>query len=101
MSMNTQENLTQVTFHFVNGQTESFNVRQGRDGSMTLQDIQQEIVQCLGKPWCILHLPEQTTCINSANVLKVEVKPCLSELQGEGVFPDVRRVTALSRSAVR
>ncbi len=101
MAINSQDSLTQVTFHFVNGQTESFNVLQRRDGSVTPQVLQQEIAQLLDKPWCILHLPEQTVCINTANVLKVEMKPSLRELQGEGVFSDVRRVTALSRSVQR
>ena len=99
--MNSQDRLTQVTFHYTNGQTESFNVLQRGDGSATPQALQQEIAQLLDKPWCVLHLPEQTICINTANVLKVEVKPSLRELQGEGVFSDVRRVTALSRSAQR
>lgn len=101
MAMNSQDSLTQVTFHFVNGQTESFNVLQRGDGSVTPQVLQQEIAQLLDKPWCILHLPEQTVCINTANVLKVEMKPSLRELQVEGVFSDVRRVTALSRSVQR
>ncbi len=101
MAINSQDSLTQVTFHFVNGQTESFNVLQRRDGSVTPQVLQQEIAQLLDKPWCILQLPEQTVCINTANVLKVEMKPSLRELQGEGVFSDVRRVTALSRSVQR
>lgn len=101
MAMNSQDSLTQLTFHFINGQAESFNVLQQGEGLVTPQNLQQEIAQLLDKPWCILHLPEQTICINTANVLKVEMKPSLSELQGEGVFSDVRRVTALSRSGQR
>ena len=101
MAINTKEGLTQVTFYFVNGQTESFNVFQPEYGSVTPQELQQKIVAFLDKPWCILHLPEQTLCINTANVLKVEMKPPMGEIQGEGVFSDVRRVTALSRSAQR
>lgn len=101
MALDSQDSLTQLTFHFVNGQTESFNVVQRGNGSMTPQDLQQKIMRSLEKPWCILHLPEQTICIKTAHVLKVEVKPSAREIQGEGVFSDVRRVTALSRSVQR
>ncbi len=99
--MNSQESLTQLTFHFVNGQTESFNVLQLANESTTGLELQQEIRHLLDKPWWILHLPEQTVCIQTANVVKVEVKPSLPELQGEGVFPNARRVTALTRSVMR
>lgn len=99
--MNNQHNLTQITFHYANGQSESFNLLQSGDNSLDLQALQQEITQLLNQPWCVLHLPEQTICVNTANVLKVEMKPPLWEMQGAGVFNDVRRVTALSRSTQR
>lgn len=98
MPLKTQDSLIQITFHFVTGQTESFNIVARADDSMTAQDLQQKIMRILDKPWCILNLPEQTICIKTAHVLKVEVKPCIRQLQGEGVFPDVRRVTAFARS---
>ena len=94
--MNSHDNLIQIIFHYTNGQTESFNV-----GSVTPQELQQQIAQVLAQSWCLLHLPEQTVCINTANVLKVEIKPALREMQGANIFADVRRVTALSRSASR
>ncbi len=103
MTTNNQDGLLQITFHFVNGQTECFNVNvlQEGDSSLTLPEFQNHILQHLDKPWCILHLPEQTIGIKTANVLKVEIKPALRELKGAGVFFDVRRVTALSRSVQR
>ncbi len=100
MALNSQDSLIQITFHFINGQTESFNVVQRGDG-MTPQDLQQKIMRILDKPWCVLHLPEHTICIKTANIVKLEVKPAAREVQGEGVFSDVRRVTALARSAQR
>ena len=100
MALNSQDSLTQITFHFINGQTESFNVVQRGDG-MTPQDLQQKIMRILDKPWCVLHLPEHTICIKTANIVKLEVKPAPREIQGEGVFADVRRVTALARSSQR
>lgn len=99
--MHNQDNLTQLTFHYTNGQTESFNLLHLTDGSVTALELQQEIRHLLDKPWWIFHLPEQTICIKTANILKVEIKPPLTELQGEGVFSDVRRVTALTRTAMR
>lgn len=94
------QDFTQLTFHFVNGLTESFNITQLGDDSTTLE-LQQEIRHLLDKPWWILHLPDQTICIKTANVLKVEIKPAVPEIQGEGVFSNARRVTALTRSAMR
>ncbi|MBV9387654.1 MAG: hypothetical protein JOZ78_14635 [Chroococcidiopsidaceae cyanobacterium CP_BM_ER_R8_30] len=99
--MNSQENLTQLTFHFVNGQTESFNVLRVPNAAVTEAEFHQEIRQLLEKPWWILHLPEQTVCIQTANVVKIEVRPPVPKIQGEGVFSDARRVTALTRSVMR
>lgn len=99
--MHTQDSLTQLTFHYTNGQTESFNVVHLTDNAETQLQLQQEIRHLLDKPWWILHLPEQTLCIKTANIMKVEIKPPLTALQGEGVFSDVRRVTALARTAMR
>lgn len=101
MSIDNQDTLIQVTFHFVNGQNESFNVLWRADASLTLQDIHQKTMKLLEKPWCVLHLPEQTVCIMTANVLKVEIKPSLDEIQGEGVFSDARRVSAFTRTSQR
>lgn len=99
--MSSQNGLLQITFHYVNGQTEAFNILLQEDSVLTPQEFQQRILKHLDKPWCILQLPEQTICINTHDVMKVEFKPAMQELSGEGVFSDVRRVTALTRSAQR
>ena len=99
--MNNQEGLIQITFHYINGQTESFNVLVQEDSTLTHQELQQRILKYIEKPWCIFQLPEQTVCVKTDNVLKVEVKPAMRELHGEGVFSDARRVTTLSRSVGR
>ena len=98
--MSSQDAFIQVTFHYINGQTESFNILLHEDGSLTLPELQQRILKNLEKPWCILHLPEQTICVKTDSLLKIEIKPTLHEFHGEGVFSDARRVTALSRTAV-
>jgi hypothetical protein len=94
-------NMLQITFFYTNGQIEAFNVVLHEDDALTAQEIHQRILKHLDKPWCLLHLPEHTICVNTSSLLKVEVKPTLYELHGEGVFSDVRRVTALSRSVQR
>lgn len=99
--MNSHEGFIQITFHYANGQSESFNVLLQEDGALTPQELQQRVIKYLEKPWCILHLPEQTICVKTDHVLKVEIKPAMREFHGEGVFSDVRRVSALSRSTMQ
>ncbi|HCF25806.1 MAG TPA: hypothetical protein DEV81_00965 [Cyanobacteria bacterium UBA11049] len=98
--MSSQDAFIQVTFHYINGQTECFNILLHEDETLTVPELQQRILKNLEKPWCMLHLPEQTICIKTDNLLKIEIKPTLREFHGEGVFSDVRRVTALSRTTV-
>ncbi len=98
--MNSQEAFIQVTFHYINGQTECFNILLHEDETLTVPELQQRILKNLEKPWCMLHLPDQTICVKTDNLLKIEIKPTLREFHGEGVFSDVRRVTALSRTTV-
>jgi hypothetical protein len=46
-----------------------------------------------------MHLFDRTVLICTAQVMKVEVKPPLSDLEGQGVFPEAQRVTALTHGA--
>ena len=87
----------QLTFYYLNGQSESFNIFEPLE-DLTAQGLQLEVRHLLQRDWWILNLPEQTVMINIANVTKVEVKPTISQLQGEGVFTNAERVTALNRS---
>lgn len=98
--MSSQDGFIQVTFHYINGQTECFNILLHEDDALTVPELQQRILKNLEKPWCMLHLPEQTICVKTDSLLKIEIKPTLQEFHGEGVFSDVRRVTALSRTTV-
>ncbi|HEY9624952.1 MAG TPA: hypothetical protein V6C78_31785 [Crinalium sp.] len=95
--MYSQDTYTQLTFHYVNGQTESFNVYPPIEDDGTQQTFQLEVRHLLRKDWWIVNLPEQTVFINVDNVLKVEVKPPMDQLQGEDVFSNAERVTALNR----
>ncbi|NJO77072.1 MAG: hypothetical protein HC827_00155 [Cyanobacteria bacterium RM1_2_2] len=87
---------TQLTFHYLNGQTESFVVPDALEDE-THHDLRIEVRHILQKDWWLLNLPEQTVMINIANVIKVEVRPALDQLQGEGIFSNAERVTALNR----
>lgn len=86
----------QLTFHYLNGQSESFLVPDVLEDE-NRHDVRIEIRHILQKDWWIINLAEQTVMVNIANVVKVEVKPSLSQLQGEGVFSNAERVTALNR----
>lgn len=88
---------TQITFHFVNGQSEAYNLYAPIESDGTTQTTQLEIRHMLKKDWWIVHLPEQTVFINVDNILKVEMKPPLPQLRGDDVFANAERITALNR----
>jgi hypothetical protein len=87
--------VSQITFHYIGGSTESFDIY-GEPEDSTPQGIQLEMRHLLNKDWWVLSLPEQTVMVNIDNVLKVEMKPTIEALHGEGVFANAERVTALS-----
>ena len=91
-------NFLQITFFYTNGETETFNIYDPVEAGLLEQELQQEFRRFLEKHWWILHLPDQTVCINTANILKLEIKPSINRIQGDGVFSTVERVTALTRS---
>ncbi len=87
----------QLTFYFVNGQTETFNIYTTAEADSPPQELRQDIRRFLREDWWTLHLLDQTVFIHTSNVLKVEIKPRLEGFQGEGVFQDAERVTAFNR----
>jgi hypothetical protein len=92
-----RESLTQLTFHYRNGDHESFHIYASTEQTVTMQDVQKEVRRFLEQRWWILHLPEETICINADNVIKIEIKPAMPEFQGETVFRDAQRVSSLNR----
>jgi len=97
--MYTQESVyTQMTFHYMNGQSESFNLYAPIESDGSNQTLQLEVRHLLGKDWWIINLSDQTVFVNIDNVVKVEVKPAIDQLKGEDVFTNAERVTALNRS---
>lgn len=87
----------QLTFHYRDGKSESFNVYAPIDNDGTNQTLQLEVRHLLKKEWWIVNLPEETVFIKLDNVVKVEVKPPVTQLQGDDVFSNAERVTALTR----
>ena len=90
-----QENNTQVTFYYIEGQTETFSV------PMSPEEFQQQFPSLLQKRWLILHLLDQTVCIAAERLIKIEIKPPITQLQGAAVLSDCQRITALQRSGAR
>ncbi len=88
--MQSQDSFTEVTFYYVNGETESFDI------SITPEAFGQEIQGFLSQPWLTIHLFDRTVVICTAQIMKVEVKPPIPQIQGNGVFPEAQRVTALT-----
>lgn len=88
---------SELTFYYADGRNETFTVYEALDGASTQQGLQVKVRHILRKEWWILQLPEQSVFINVDNVIKVEAKPPLAQIQGEDVFSEADRVTALTR----
>lgn len=87
----------QITFHYINGDRESFNLYHLVDANTTSQDIRQEIRRFTKEDWWTITTQDETIFINSANVLKIEIKPPLPSVESEGLLSVAERVTALKR----
>lgn len=85
---------TQITFYYDNGHDETFSI------PIPAAELAPLLSQLLNQAWLTFHLVDQTVMINMAKVEKVELKPPVMELEGEGIFLNSQRVTALHRGAV-
>ncbi len=92
-NVHTKTTTTQVTFYYENGHAETLSL------PITETDLSQQLPQMLNQPWLTFHLIDQTVVISTAKLLKIEIKPSLVKLQGEGTYGNVQRVTALQRGA--
>ncbi|WP_071516005.1 hypothetical protein [Geitlerinema sp. PCC 9228] len=88
-------NTTQVTFHYTDTQAETFNVPISPD------QFYQQLDAAASQNWLVLHLFDQSITIRMQHLVKVEIKPAIAELTGQGVFPNAERMTALKRGAMR
>jgi hypothetical protein len=91
-------NEMQITIYYLNGQTEAYTFSQFADPMALEQEVQQEIRRILDKEWWFFHTADQTVCVNRANVSKIELKPAIAQIHGEGVFANAQRITPLSRA---
>lgn len=89
-------NTTQATFHYTDGQAETFNIPLSPD-----QFYQQLDAVTSSQNWLILQLFDQTVTIRLQQLVKVEIKPVVPNLQGQGILPNAERMTALQRGARR
>ena len=92
-NLQTKTTTTQVTFYYENGQAETLSL------PISGTDFSQQLPQMLSQPWLTFHLIDQTVVISTAKLLKIEVKPSLVQLEGQGTYANVQRVTALQRGA--
>ena len=90
-----QDTNIEVTFFYVEGHTESFRL------PINEQQFQEKLPQLLQESWITFHLIDQTVCIRTEKVMKIEIKPPLNQMQGELVFANTQRITALQRNAAR
>lgn len=99
--MYAQTRETQITFYYLDGHTESFSISNPEETAETQQELRQELRRLFDHAWWVFHLQDQTVCVNTANVIKVEIKPAIPYLQGDNVFSNADRVTALTQSSRR
>ena len=84
---------TQSTEYYDNGHDETFSI------PIASTELAPLLSQLLNQSWLSFQLADQTVVINMSKVEKVEFKPPILELAGEGVFLNSQRVTALHRGA--
>lgn len=93
--MENLESRTQVTFYYVNGEAESFEI------GISSAEFYQQLQNIDGVNWFALHLIDQTVAVSLDKVVKIEVEPPCPEVEVDGTFPDSDRITALQRAARR
>jgi hypothetical protein len=92
-AMQSELDVTEVTFYYDNGHSEAFNLPQPP------QVTQEQLQPMLAQSWLTFHLFDQTVVINTAKITKIEIKPAIPDYAGEGVFANSERVTALQRGS--
>ncbi|NEP40733.1 MULTISPECIES: hypothetical protein [Okeania] len=90
-----QESSTEIILYYINGNSETFSL------PINSQQFQTILPQLLQQPWITFHLIDQTVCISTEKVMKIEIKPPINQMQGEGIFANSQRITPLQRNATR
>ncbi|AFZ50469.1 hypothetical protein [Dactylococcopsis salina] len=89
----------QISFHYNNGEKESFLITETADENDPYPELRQRIQELISQKWCPLHTAEETIYINMTNVDTISVKPALGESDEELSFKEAQRITALTRSS--
>jgi hypothetical protein len=94
------EDYAQLTFHYSNGETETYNLytlaKVAAGETRSLADILQDgLPAFLSQDWLILQLPEESVCIHLKQVSRIEIKPSLTLT---GLLGSGERLTPLSRN---
>lgn len=92
-----QQYSLQITFHYNNGEKESFLVTESATQADPYPELRESIQKKLNQQWCLIHTAEETIYINMTNVDNVSIKPPLGENNGEIAFTEAQRITALTR----
>lgn len=85
---------TQVTFYYEDGHEEAFSL------PLPATELAQQLSQLFSHLWVTFHLADQTVMINMAKVEKIEFKPPIADIIGDGVIHNVQRITTLHKGAV-
>lgn len=88
-----REQGTQVTFHYVNGEIESYTL------PIEADEFYRQFQSASG--WLILHQFDCTVMLPMEKIVKLEIRPSLPQLEGAGIFQKAQQVTALKRGAKR
>jgi len=87
--------VTQVTFYLEHDLHESFSV------PIAPEMFFQQLQVSLDAPLLVFQLRDQTVCIKTDKILKIEIEPPCSGVTGSFLFANSERVTAMTRGAWR
>ena len=90
-----QDQNTQVTFYYIDGNTETISI------PISPEEFQSQITEIFAQPWLTFHMIDQTVAICTSRIVKMEVRPVMTNLEGPGVYADCQKITTLERNAAR
>jgi len=87
--------VTQVTFHLQNGEQEAFSL------PMTPEMFLKQFQISIEAPLLVFQLFDQTICIKTESIIKLDIEPPCSGVTGSFLFANAERVTAMTRGSWR
>ena len=89
-----------LTFHYSNGAHEVLQVS-AAELPPNIQDMGQWLRYLMERPYWVFQTGDQTTVVRLDHVVKLDIVPPLTTLQGPDTFSQAMRVTALTRGSMR